>query len=116
MAYSQKGLVDCQVAIASKPAPTIGPSTSEGDWLAVSLRRQASSHNWTEYIRRRLVGCQPSQASQLPQLDRVHLREIGWLLGRLRGQASLLQVGCTPPAFYHSLGRALARLLLILLC
>src|SRR5476649_202915 len=67
MAYSQKGLVGCQVAIASRLAPTIGPSASGRDWLAVRP---------------------PSQASQLPQLDRVHPREIGWLLGRHRRQAS----------------------------
>ncbi|MGX0892353.1 hypothetical protein AB7M22_004361 [Pseudomonas sp. ADAK2 TE3594] len=35
----------------------------------------------------------PSRAGSLPQLNRVHLREIGRLSGRLRGQASLLQVG-----------------------
>src|SRR5476651_696730 len=138
--------------------------------LAGRLRRQASSHNWTECIRKRWVGWQaafagkprshnwtecirkiwvgwqaafasklaptiglsaserdrsagrpPSQASQLPQLDRVHPGAIGRLSGRLRGQASLLQKqnqkqsGIHRTAPHHSLGRALARLLLILL-
>src|SRR5471032_960185 len=88
--------------------------------LSGRLRRQASSHNWTQYNREKWVGCQaafagkpaptiepsttgrngsagrpPSQASQLPQNQKQELR--------------------TPPAPHHSLGRALARLLLILL-
>src|SRR5471030_1300110 len=115
-------------------------------WLAGRLREQARSHNWTECIRKIWVGWQaafagkpaptiglsaserygsagrpPSQASQLPQLDRVHPGAIGRLSGRLRGQASLLQKqnqkqsGIHRTAPHHSLGRALARLLLILL-
>ncbi|AWM90381.1 hypothetical protein DJ564_05885 [Pseudomonas sp. 31-12] len=40
----------------------------------------------------------PSRASPLPQLNWVHLQEIGRLSGRLRGQASLLQErGIHPP-------------------
>src|SRR3990167_4802923 len=46
----------------------------------------------------------------------VPVKEIGRLSGRLRGQASLLQgVRCKRFALHHSLGRALARLLLILI-
>jgi hypothetical protein len=159
-----KRLVGCQVAIAGKPAPTIGLGTSGEDWSAVRPpsqasqlpqgscasardwsavrspsqasqlpqldwvhpgeivrlsgrhRRQASPHNWTGYIRGRLVGCQaaiagkpaptiglgtsgrdwstvrpPSQASQLPQLDWVHPGGIGRLSGRHRSDAATRQ-------------------------
>ena len=37
-----------------------------------------------------------SRASPLPQLNRVHLQGIGWLSGRLRGQASLLRGSLLP--------------------
>ena len=67
---------------------------------------------------KRLVGCQAAFASRLaPTRFGACLKENGRLSGRLRGQASLLQgVRCTRFAFHHSLGRALARLLLILIC
>src|SRR5471030_3190645 len=96
--YNREKWVGCQAAFAGKPR----------------------SHNWTQYNREKWVGCQaafagkpaptiepsttgrngsagrpPSQACQLPQNQKQELR--------------------TPPAPHHSLGRALARLLLILL-
>ena len=81
----------------------------------------------------------PSRASPLPQLDRVHPqkqvavrrprsrsrdrslrpllqwvsvhpREIGWLAGRLRWQASSYNGSVYTSALHHSSGRALARL------
>ncbi|WP_238542009.1 hypothetical protein, partial [Pseudomonas sp. GM50] len=43
----------------------------------------------------------PSRAGSLPQLNRVHLQGIGWLSGRLRGQASLLQVNREHVRFHN---------------
>ena len=70
------------------------------------------------HVRKKLVGWQAAFAGRpAPIGNDLHLQEIGRLSGRLRGQASLLQgVRCTRFAFHHSLGRALARLLLILIC
>src|SRR5471030_3016278 len=116
--------VGWQAAFAGKPAPTIGPSASERDGLAGRPPSRASlapTIGLSASERYRSAGRPPSQASQLPQLDRVHPGAIGRLSGRLRGQASLLQKqnqkqsGIHRTAPHHSLGRALARLLLILL-
>jgi hypothetical protein len=72
--YIWERLVGWQVSIESRLAPTVGLGTSGRDWLAVRP---------------------PSLAGQLPQLDWVHLGEIGWLAGRLRWQArSHSWVGC----------------------
>ncbi len=87
--------------------------------LAGGLRGQASLLQWNDarlQVIGRLSGRLRGQASLL-QWNDARLQEIGRLSGRLRGQASLLQgVRCTRFAFHHSLGRALARLLLILIC
>ncbi len=87
--------------------------------LAGRLRGQASLLQWNDARPQeigRLAGRLRGQASLL-QWNDARPQEIGRLAGRLRGQASLLQgVRCTRFAFHHSLGRALARLLLILIC
>ncbi len=125
-------------------APTVERCTSASDWsagrppsrasLAPTVERCTSARNWS-------AGRPPSRAGSLLQWNDARLQEIGRLSGRLRGQASLLQwndarlqeigrlsgrlrgqasllqgVRCTRFAFHHSLGRALARLLLILIC
>ena len=60
-------------------------------------------------------------ASRLaPTVDRVHLRMIGWLSGRLRcdaapRQASSYRKARRARALNHSSGRALARLQLLIL-
>jgi hypothetical protein len=100
---------------------------------------------WTGYTRKRLVSFQAAIAGRPgPTGDRVHLKETGRLAGRHRGQASSHRGPSTPerdwsavrppssehrpeqahshsknrgapPAFNHSIGRAVARLLLILI-
>ncbi len=91
--YIWKRLVGCQAAIASRLAPTIGPGPSVRDWLAVrppSLASQAPTGNGD--IWKRLVGCQAAIAGKpCSYRDWVHLEEIGWLSGRHRWQAKLLQ-------------------------
>ena len=86
--------------------------------LSGRLRGQASLLQWNDARPQeigRLSGRLRGQASLL-QWNDARLQVIGRLSGRLRGQASLLQgVRCTRFAFHHSLGRALARLLLILI-
>ncbi len=84
--------------------------------LSGRLRGRASLLQWNGCTCRRLVGCQAvfagkprsyrgmwvpardwsavrpsSRASLAPTVEWVYLQEIGWLSGRLRGQASLLQ-------------------------
>ncbi len=89
-------MVGCQAAFAGKPRSYSGMWVPAREWSAVRP---------------------PSRASLAPTVECGYLQEIGRLSGRLRGQASLLQgVRCTRFAFHHSLGRALARLLLILIC
>jgi hypothetical protein len=93
--YICRRLVGSRGVIAGRPAPTVGPGTSEKDWSA---------------------GGAPSLAGQLPQLDWVHLRKIGRLAGRHRWQASSHNKDrSTPPALHHSTGRAVARLPLLIL-
>ncbi|MDQ0123069.1 hypothetical protein J2W17_002016 [Pseudomonas lini] len=86
--------VGCQAAFAGKPAPTGGLRTSVRDRSAV----------WP-----------PSLASQLLQGVCVHPSEIGRLSGRLRWQASSYKGSAYTDALHHSSGRALARLLLLIL-
>jgi len=64
--YTCRKQVGCQVAFASRLAPTVGLSTSAKNRSAVSPS---------------------SRAGSLPQLDGVHLRKTGRLSGRLREQA-----------------------------
>jgi hypothetical protein len=138
--YTCKRLVDWQAAIAGRSAPTVDRvHLQEIGRLSGRHRWQASSHsgpgtsagNWS-------AGRAPSLASQLPQGNGVNLQEIGRQAGRHRWQASSHRgmgytcerlVGCQaaitgrpaptmdrclPPALHHSIGRAVARLLLIL--
>ncbi len=105
------------------PTRSVGNDQSgavERKWSAGRpLSRAGSLLQWNDARLQeigRLAGRLRGQASLL-QWNDARLQEIGRLSGRLRGQASLLQgVRCTRFAFPHSLGRALARLLLILIC
>jgi hypothetical protein len=56
-----------------------------------------------------------SRAGSLPQGNRIHLQEIGWLSGRLREQARSHNGSPYTRCFHHSSGRALARLQLLIL-
>ncbi|TWC27817.1 hypothetical protein FBY05_101685 [Pseudomonas sp. SJZ083] len=134
----RKMLVGCQAAFA--PTVECGYLQEIGR-LSGPHREQAHSYSgmgvpakyWS-------AGRPPSLAGQLPQLDWVYPQNVGRLSGRLRGQASShsgmwvpardwsavrppsraslapTRVRCTRFALHHSLGRALARLLLILIC
>ncbi|MCS3837217.1 hypothetical protein HNR03_001815 [Pseudomonas sp. JAI111] len=92
--------------------------TPARDWLAgrpPSLPGQLPQGS--VYTCRRLVGCQAAIAGRpAPTGFGVHLQEIGWMAGRHRRQASCHNGPVsTPPALHHSIGRAVARLLLILI-
>jgi hypothetical protein len=100
-------------------APTVEWGYLQRDWSAARPPSRASLAPTVEcgYLQRDWSAVRPpSRASLAPTVEWVYLQEIGRLSGRLRGQASLLQgVRCTRFALHHSLGRALARLLLILI-
>ena len=81
--YTCDRLVGCQAAFASKPAPTGEWCTSATDWSAVRS---------------------PSQASQLPQENGVHLRVIGRLSGRHREQAHSHRGRCTSANDWSAVG------------
>ena len=114
-----KRLVGCQAVFAGKPRSYSGMWVPARDWSAVRpSSRAASLLQWNGCTcKRDWSAVRPSsRASLAPTVEWVYLQEIGWLSGRLRGQASLLQgVRCTRFALHHSSGRALARLQLLIL-
>ncbi|VVP10100.1 hypothetical protein PS870_03261 [Pseudomonas fluorescens] len=86
--------------------------------LSGRLRGQASLLQWNGCTCKRLVGWQAAFAGKPRSYSGMGVPARDWSAGRPPSRASLAptRVRCTRCAFHHSLGRALARLLLILIC
>src|SRR6218665_3336248 len=78
MGCIREGLVGCQDAIASKPAPTVGMGAcGEIGWMLGRRRQQAGSHSWNGCMWRDWLDARtPSPASRLPQLEWVHVERL----------------------------------------